>query len=92
MAESLHKRQSVRTTMALLDDVVTIEKCFSQITIAVHGTPVRQRVKKLIAHGENALCNMRKLTAEMSNKRTILAHQHMSIEDERPIPVGKSAP
>lgn len=73
-------------------DSVTVEKCFKQITIAVQGTPVRQRVKKLIAHGQIALCNMRKLAAEMTDKRTILAHQHMTIEDERPIPLNKSAP
>ena len=92
MAESLHKRKCITHMMNLLDQLVTVEKCVNLVNELTSVTPLRNKVRQIVNQASGAIDNIKQLAGEISDKRTILAHQQMALEDQRPIELGKSAP
>ena len=87
---TLHKRKCVIATMQLLDEVISIEKCLKQISSETIATKNKSQ-KVIIACVERAqhvINNIKVLSVQFSDHRTLLAHRLLEKEGHRPTPIS----
>ena len=83
---TLHKRKCVTVTMQLLYEVISIEKCLKQISLEASGTNNKSPkvIITCVERAQHVINNIKTLSVQFSDRRTLLAHRLLEKEGHRP--------
>ena len=65
-------------------------KCLTAVNEIACATAVSTKIRQAVSKAMSAIDDVKDIAAKISDKRTVLAHRQMAIEDQRPVQLGKS--